>query len=79
MEIRMVTPTEDYYPDHDGGQFAPILATVATWRAPAFLENLAIDAEGANNARTRNEENVKASEGPCGLFLRHFKNKESRP
>jgi sugar lactone lactonase YvrE len=47
MEIRMVTPIEDYYPDHDGGQFAPILATVATWRAPAFLENLAIDAEGA--------------------------------
>jgi hypothetical protein len=47
MGIRMVTPTEDYYPDHDGGQFAPILATVATWRAPAFLENVAIDAEGA--------------------------------
>jgi sugar lactone lactonase YvrE len=44
----MVTPTEDYYPDHDGGRFAPIKATtVATWRAPAFLENLAIDAEGA--------------------------------
>ena len=44
----MVTPTEDYYPDHDGGKFAPILATtVATWRAPAFLENLAVDAAGA--------------------------------
>ena len=44
----MVTPTEDYYSDHDGGKFAPIEAsTVATWRAPAFLENLAIDAEGA--------------------------------
>jgi sugar lactone lactonase YvrE len=44
----MVTPREDYYPDHDGGKFAPILATtVATWRAPAFLENLAVDAEGA--------------------------------
>ena len=43
----MVTPTEDYYPDHDGGQFTPTLATVATWRAPAFLENVAIDAEGA--------------------------------
>jgi sugar lactone lactonase YvrE len=44
----MVTPTEDYYPDHDGGKFAPILTTtVATWRAPAFLENLAVDAEGA--------------------------------
>src|SRR5260370_21944481 len=44
----MVTPTEDYYPDHDGGKFAPIKATtVATWKAPAFLENLAIDAEGA--------------------------------
>jgi len=39
--------TEDDYPDHDGGKFAPILATVATWRARAFLENLAIDAEGA--------------------------------
>ena len=38
----MVTPTEDYYSDHDGGKFAPIEATtVATWRAPAFLENLA--------------------------------------
>src|SRR5437763_17126800 len=45
---QMVTPTEDYYSDHDGGKFAAILAaTVATWRAPAFLENLAIDAEGA--------------------------------
>jgi sugar lactone lactonase YvrE len=44
----MVTPTEDYYADHDGGKFAPIEATtVATWRAPAFLENVAIDAEGA--------------------------------
>ena len=43
----MVTPTDDYYPEHDGGRFAPILATVATWRAPAFLENVAIDAEGA--------------------------------
>ena len=44
----MVTPTEDYYSDHDGGKFAPIEATtVATWRAPAFLENLAVDAEGA--------------------------------
>jgi sugar lactone lactonase YvrE len=44
----MFTPTEDYYPDHDGGKFAPIEATtVATWRAPAFLENLAVDAEGA--------------------------------
>jgi hypothetical protein len=43
----MVTPTEDYYSDHDGGKFAPIEAsTVATWRAPAFLENLAVDAEG---------------------------------
>src|SRR5436309_14486132 len=45
---QMVTPTENYYPDHDGGKFAPILATtVATWRARAFLENLAVDAEGA--------------------------------
>src|SRR5207302_6260691 len=44
----MVTPTEDYYLDHDGGTFAPIEATtVATWKAPAFLENLAIDAAGA--------------------------------
>jgi hypothetical protein len=44
----MVTTTEDHYPDHDGGEFAPIEATtVATWRAPAFLENLAIDADGA--------------------------------
>src|SRR5438094_9267217 len=45
---QMVTPTEDYYPDHDGGKCAPILATtVATWRARAILENLALDAEGA--------------------------------
>src|ERR1700730_9755794 len=44
----MVTPTEDYYSDHDGGKFAPIeTTTVATWKARAFLENLAIDAEGA--------------------------------
>jgi hypothetical protein len=43
----MITPTEDYYPDHDGGKFAPILATVASWGARAFVENLAIDAEGA--------------------------------
>src|SRR5256714_723540 len=44
----MTTPTEDYYPDHDGGTFAPIAATtVATWKAPAFLENLAVDADGA--------------------------------
>jgi len=28
----MVTPTEDYYSDHDGGKFAPIEATtVATY------------------------------------------------
>jgi sugar lactone lactonase YvrE len=45
--IRSVTSTDDYCPDHDGGKFTPILATVATWRAPAFLENLAIDPEGA--------------------------------
>src|ERR1700730_8619504 len=46
--IRMATLTEDYYPDHDGGKFAPIEATtVATWKAPAFLENLTVDAEGA--------------------------------
>jgi sugar lactone lactonase YvrE len=46
--MRMTIPTEDYYSDHDGGKFAPIEATtVATWKAPAFLENLAIDAEGA--------------------------------
>ncbi len=44
----MVTPTEDYYSDHDGGKFAPIEATtVATWKARAFLENLTVDAEGA--------------------------------
>src|SRR5262245_61666043 len=44
----MVTPTEDYYPDHDPGKFAPVeAATVATWKAPAFLEHLAVDADGA--------------------------------
>jgi sugar lactone lactonase YvrE len=46
--IQMVTPTEDYYADHDGGKIAPIeCTTVATWKARAFVENLAIDAEGA--------------------------------
>src|SRR5437870_13314340 len=46
--MQMTTPTEDYYSGHDGGKFAPIAATtVATWKAPAFLENLAVDAEGA--------------------------------
>jgi hypothetical protein len=44
----MDTPTEDYYEDHDGGKIAPIQATtVATWKAPAFLENLAVDAKSA--------------------------------
>ena len=44
----MVTPTEDYYSDHDGGKFAPIEATtVATWKARSFLENLTVDTEGA--------------------------------
>jgi sugar lactone lactonase YvrE len=44
----MSTPTEDYYADHDGGKFAPTEATTAaTWKAPAFLENLAVDADGA--------------------------------
>ncbi|HEX4131073.1 MAG TPA: hypothetical protein VHZ24_13610 [Pirellulales bacterium] len=44
----MITPTEDYYLDHDGGRFAPIEATtVATWKARSFLENLAIAPEGA--------------------------------
>jgi hypothetical protein len=44
----MVTPTEDYYPDHDGNQFAPIrTTTVARWKARAFLENVAVDADGA--------------------------------
>jgi hypothetical protein len=46
--MQMITPTDDYYPKHDGGTFAPVEAiTVATWKAPAFLENAAIDAEGA--------------------------------
>src|SRR5258707_15885383 len=46
--MQMATPIEDYYPDHDGGIFSAIAAnTVATWKAPAFLENLAVDAEGA--------------------------------
>jgi hypothetical protein len=40
---QMVTPTEDYYSDHDGGKFAPIDATtVATWKARSFLENLTV-------------------------------------
>jgi hypothetical protein len=24
--MQMATPTDDYYPDHDGGKFAPIKA-----------------------------------------------------
>src|SRR3984885_1027593 len=45
---QVIMSTEGYYPDHDGGTFAPIEATtVATWKARAFLENLAVDAEGA--------------------------------
>ena len=44
----MVTPTEDYYSDHDGGKFAPIVATtVATSKRTTVLENLTVDAEGA--------------------------------
>ena len=43
----MVTPTEDYYSDHDGGKFAPIEAHGRDVEGAAFLENLAIDAEGA--------------------------------
>ena len=44
----MLTPTDNYYSEHDGGKFAPIEATtVATWKAPAFLENVAIDEQGA--------------------------------
>ena len=44
----MVTPSEEYYSDHDGGKFAPIeAATVATWKARALLENLAVAADGA--------------------------------
>jgi sugar lactone lactonase YvrE len=44
----MVTPTEDHYADHEGGKFAPIEAiAVATWRARAMLENVAVDAGGA--------------------------------
>ena len=34
---QMITPTEDYYPSHDCGELAPIVATtVATWRRPSF-------------------------------------------
>ena len=46
--IHMVTPTEDNYSKHDGGEFAPIeTTTVATWKAHSMLENVAVDAEGA--------------------------------
>src|SRR5260370_2444779 len=46
--MEMARPIEDYYHDQDGGKLARIKATtVATWKARAFLENLAIDAEGA--------------------------------
>jgi sugar lactone lactonase YvrE len=46
-EIHMVTPTEDQNLKHDGGKFSPIeVTTVATWKARAMLENVAVDAEG---------------------------------
>jgi len=44
----MVTPTEDIIRNMMAGSFASIEATtVATWKARAMLENVAVDAEGA--------------------------------
>ena len=39
---------QDSYTDHDGGEFAAVhVKVVATWSAPTFAENLAIDSAGA--------------------------------
>ncbi len=39
---------QESYTDHDGGEFSAVNVTVvATWPAPTFVENLAIDSAGA--------------------------------
>src|SRR5260370_36226067 len=39
---------QESYTDHDGGEFTPVnVRVVATWPAPTFVENLAIDSAGA--------------------------------
>jgi sugar lactone lactonase YvrE len=42
------TEAAESYADHDGGEFSPVnVRVVATWPAPTFVENLAIDPAGA--------------------------------
>jgi sugar lactone lactonase YvrE len=39
---------QESYTDHDGGEFSAVnVRVVATWPAPTFVENLAIDSAGA--------------------------------
>jgi len=39
---------QESYTDHDGGEFSAVnVRVVATWAAPTFVENLAIDPAGA--------------------------------
>src|SRR6478752_5622107 len=38
---------QESYTDHDGGEFSAVnVRVVATWPAPTFVENLAIDSAG---------------------------------
>ena len=38
---------QESYTDHDGGEFSAVnVRVVATWPAPTFVENLAIDPAG---------------------------------
>ncbi len=44
----MADEVQESYVDHDGGEFSAVnVRVVATWSAPTFLENLAIDPAGA--------------------------------
>jgi hypothetical protein len=40
---------QESYTDHDGGEFSAVkVRVVATWPAPTFVENLAIDSAGGD-------------------------------
>src|SRR5437016_6825595 len=50
IRIEAMTDIEvqESYTDHDGGEFSAVnVRVVATWPAPTFVENLAIDPAGA--------------------------------
>jgi hypothetical protein len=49
IRIKAMTDIEvqESYTDHDGGEFSAVnVRVVATWPAPTFVENLAIDSAG---------------------------------